>query len=380
MIRIVAVIPLYNHRATIRDVVRRTLRVLPDVIVVDDGSDDGGSASLSGLPVRILRFTHNRGKGSALLAGAEAARAGNFTHMITLDADGQHYPEDIPLFISAIKSNPQSFIVGKRTFTTANIPAASRFGRRFSSFWMFVQTGVYVDDMQSGFRAYPLAPLSCLDLHEKAYSFEIEVLVKAAWAGFSILERSVRVFYPPAALRVSHFRVVLDNWRITLLNTRLTIRALLPVPFRRHALDAEGKLSLCSPARSLRLLLREATPRHLAFSAGVAMFVGTLPLLGLQSIILLACIHGLRLNRLCALLVIPLTWFPLLPALSIAAGHSMLHGSFPTDVSWQTLGRNATLLLGEWIIGSLVLAPITGCLVAGATLLAGIVISRRKRP
>ena len=364
MTQVGVVIPLYNHGTTIYDVARRALAYCPHVWVVDDGSTDGGADSLTELPVQVIRLPANAGKGKALLAGADALRRAGCTHMLTLDADDQHYPEDIPAFLEAIAAQPHAFIVGARDFSGANIPKSSRFGRSFSAFWMFVQTGQRVSDMQSGYRAYPLAALECLSLRESRYSFEIDVLVQAAWAGFAIREIPVRVRYPRREERVSHFHPLCDNMRITLLNTRLTVRALLPVPFRHHALDAEGHISLLSPCKSLALLLKKASPVHLAVSAGVSLGICTLPLLGLQSILLLCAINALRLDRLCALVVIPLSWPPLLPGVCVLVGYRLWHGQWLTAFTVQTLGYEAGQRFLEWIVGSLVLAPLAGTALA----------------
>lgn len=364
--RIAAVIPVYNHGGTLRDVVVRTLSRLPDVIVVDDGSTDGGPQTLADLPITLVRFARNRGKGAALLAGAEAARQLGASHMISLDADGQHYPEDIPAFLEAVAGAPHAFIVGQRDFSGPGIPGASRFGRAFSGFWMFIQTGCRVGDMQSGYRVYPLAALACLPLSESGYSFEVEVLVRAAWAGFAVVEIPIRVLYRERKQRISHFRPLGDNLRISWLNTRLTIRALVPVPFRHHALEAEGNISLLSPMQSLQRLLKASTPRKLAWSAAVSMVIGALPLFGLQSILLLYCINRLRLNRLCALAMIPLTWPPLVPGLCVLVGYRIAHGTWLTEFSVRTLGHEAPQRLLEWIPGGLALAPVLG---AGAGIL-----------
>ena len=358
------VIPLYNHGATVRAVAEEALTFCPLVLVVDDGSTDNGPETLRGLGVTLVRLPQNRGKGAALRAGAAAARQAGATHMVTLDADGQHYPADIPLFLEALRASPHTILVGCRNFDTPHVPASSRFGRSFSGFWMRVQTGRAVGDMQSGFRGYPLHVLSCLDTGEQGYAFEVEVLVRAAWAGFDIADIPVRVSYPPACRRVSHFRLVRDNVRISLLNTRLTVRALVPIPFRRHALEAEGRISLRRPVQSLRLLLGDtharATPRTLALSAGVAVAVSTLPLPGLQSILLLLCVGWWRLNRLCALAMIPLTWPPLVPGLAVLLGYRLRHGEWLTEFSVRTLGQEAGQRVLEWVLGSVVLAPVLG--------------------
>lgn len=371
------VIPVYNHGTTLRDVTLRALRHCPRVLVVDDGSTDNGPAELADLPAHLVRLPRNQGKGAALLAAArwlgEPGRNHPATHMITLDADGQHYPEDLPHFLAALHRHPHAFIVGARDFSTPNVPASSRFGRSFSGFWMRVQTGVRVSDMQSGFRVYPLAALNRLNVSEKGYAFEVEVLVRAAWAGFAIEEIPVRVLYEDASRRVSHFRALKDNARISWLNTRLTLRALTPIPFRRHALEAEGRISLRQPMRSLRLLLSapdsRATPRELARSAAVAIGISTLPLPGLQSILLLLAVGWLRLNRLCALAMIPLTWPPFVPGLAVLVGYRLRHGHWLTEFSVRTLGHEAGQRLLEWVLGSLVLAP---CLALLAWLTVGV--------
>ncbi len=233
LVKACVVIPLYNHGATIRDVVQRVLLHCPHVVVVDDGSTDGGATHVADLPIIVLKQPHNEGKGKALLRAAtylmqttaqnEAAQA--FTHMITLDADAQHYPEDLPLFFQAMEQDPQAIIIGNRDFSAAHIPGSSRFGRSFSGFWMWVQTGCKVSDMQSGYRAYPLDVFSTLQLQESGYAFEVEVLVQAAWAGVSIKGIEIAVLYQRDEERISHFHALRDNVRMTWLNTKLTTKA-----------------------------------------------------------------------------------------------------------------------------------------------------------
>ncbi|MBQ7457071.1 MAG: DUF2062 domain-containing protein [Desulfovibrio sp.] len=349
-------IPLYNHGQTIRSVVERALQWTSFVFVVDDGSTDDGIERLSGCAVRILHCPH-RGKGAAILAGARLAQRLGASHIITLDADGQHYPEDIPLFMHTIAEDPSAFVVGSRDFSVAHVPTSSRFGRAFSTFWMRVQTGLSVDDMQSGFRCYPLEALRTLSLTEQGYAFEIEVLVRAAWAGYGIRTIPVRVFYPPQAERVSHFHCLRDNWVISLLNTRLTIRAMLPIPFRGHAASSEA-LSLTKPLATLKRLRRDVEPITLAKSTAWALCLATLPFFGLQTLLVLLAIGWFSLHRVTALLVLPLTWPPFVPGLAILLGFRLRHGTWLTEFSLTTLGYQIGERLLDWIVGSFVLAPI----------------------
>jgi len=192
--RPLVVIPVYNHGASLRTVVDQALAVHPRVLVVDDGSTDGGAACLADMPCEVLRHPVNRGKGAAILSAAAFARQRGLTHIITLDADGQHDPTDLARFWPLLAAEPTAIVVGARDFNVPNVPGSSRFGRNFSRFWLRVQTGCDISDVQSGFRAYPVQVLEHLTLREAGYAFEVEVLVKAAWAGFTLREVPVSVY------------------------------------------------------------------------------------------------------------------------------------------------------------------------------------------
>ena len=142
------VIPVYNNAATVRDVVARTRRQLPNVLVVDDGSTDLDLAlCYAGTDITVLRHPRNLGKGAAILTALDFLKTKpEVRYMITLDADGQHYPEDIPNFFPFMERNDWSLLIGCRDFSVPNVPAASRFGRNFANFWMRVETGVKVGD------------------------------------------------------------------------------------------------------------------------------------------------------------------------------------------------------------------------------------------
>jgi hypothetical protein len=375
---ILAVIPVYNHPATLRQVAEGVLAVHPHLLVLDDGSLEPVAPLLAGLELEVLRHPENRGKGAAILSAAAWAREKGFSHLVTLDADGQHDPAELPKFIGAIHTAPRAFIVGVRDFEdNPNVPFSSRFGRRFSEFWIYLQTGRRVDDMQSGYRAYPRAALEKLRLWDQRYSFEIEVLVNAAWAGFEIVEIPVSVHYPPAAERVSHFQAFRDNLRITVLNTRLTIRALIPVPFRQLAWGPGERVSVRRPLKALkRLLADRATAWSLALSTLVPIVVCCLPILGFQSFLMLFLIAYFKLNRLWALAVSHACLPPLMPAFCIEVGHYLRRGIWLTDISWQTLGREAFQRLGDWFMGALVGGPLLGALLAWLVYVVAALLAR----
>ena len=226
-LRYCVIIPTYNNSGTVADVVERALKVCPDVIVVNDGSTDNTSAVLCGLDVVTLSHEHNMGKGEALKTGLYYAGDNGFTHAITIDSDGQHFPEDIPDMIKASKEHPDRLIVGCRNLTSENMPRKSTFANRFSNFWFRLQTAQKLSDTQSGFRIYPLESLHGMRLITSKYEAELELLVFAAWNGVTVQGVPVRVWYAPDGERVSHVRPFHDFFRITLLNTFLCFGALL---------------------------------------------------------------------------------------------------------------------------------------------------------
>jgi len=368
--KIIIVIPVYNHHKTLKDVVLRTLEIHDTVMVVNDGSTDRSAKAIDGLPIHVIHHTVNQGKGAAILSAAKAARSFGMTHMITIDADGQHDPGDILHFLPYLKTKPLSIIVGKRKLGNTNAPGLSEFGKHFSNFWFRLQTGISLKDTQSGFRAYPLDVFEGLKLREKRFPFETEVLVKAAWAGITFQEVDITVYYPPAEERISHFHVFTDNLQISLLNTRLTMRSMLPVPHRRIFNQDRNceKISVLHPIRSLKqLLISNASPWHLALSGALGVFLGTLPLISLHTVAILFAAGFFRLNKIAALATSQICMPPIVPALCIETGYFLRHGEFLTDISLETLGHQAIERIYEWLIGSLVAAPAFAVMI-GATI------------
>ena len=220
---ICAVIPTYNNGGTVAVVVRRVLQQGLPVIVVDDGSTDGTQDALKGLDIKILRHSQNRGKGIALRTGLEEARRLGYRQALTIDADGQHDPSDIPALVAA--AAPRTLVVGSRNIAAEGMSSGSTFANRFSNFWFTLQTAHKLPDTQTGFRIYPLEDLPSLKLLTARYEAELTLLVFSAWTGLKLVPVPVKVYYPED--RVSHFRPFADFFRISVLNTVLCVLALL---------------------------------------------------------------------------------------------------------------------------------------------------------
>ena len=360
-VKFIIVIPVFNHAKTLRDVVERALEIQDVVMVVDDGSTDGGIDTLEGLDILLERHPINRGKGAAIMTAAKASRHLGKTHIVTMDADGQHDPTDFRHFIPLATCRPEAIIVGKRNFQGLNVPWITRFGRHFSNFWLRVQTGQLIGDSQSGFRVYPLKVLELLKLRKSGFAFEVEVLVKAAWAGVELREVDISVYYPPPHERISHFKFFKDNVKLTLLNTKFTLRSFIPIPHKK-ILYRNGdriKISVWHPIQSLKILLaNNHSPGQLAAAASLGVFIGTLPLIGFHTIIILFAAGFLRLNKVVALSTSQFCMPPFVPAFCIEIGFFLRHGRFLTEISLQTLGHQGLERLFEWVIGSIILAPL----------------------
>ena len=216
MSKLAAIIPAFNEARTIRDVVERTLREVPWLIVVDDGSTDGTSRMLEGLAVTLLRNERNSGKSASLARGMDHALGEGAEAVVTLDGDGQHRPEDIARLLAAHRNDPQALVIGSRLRDGANIPLGRYLANRFANFWIAWAAGQPIADSQSGFRVYPAAlfrEFIPLARHDSGFVFESEILIDAGRRGVRLVDVPITVIYPQRARR-SHFRPVLDIARI----------------------------------------------------------------------------------------------------------------------------------------------------------------------
>ncbi len=375
------VIPVYNNKHTVRDVALKCSLITKNVLVVDDGSTDVDILSLlSDVDVVVLNHKTNMGKGQAILTAAGYIEENGGEYMITIDADGQHDPEDIKKFLPIILENDSSLIIGSRDFNTDNIPKKSRFGRRFANLWLQIETGIHIDDCQCGFRAYPVKYINNLSFSGRRYDFEAEALAKAAWAGLELKTVPVSVYYPKPMERVSHFKPFLDNLRISLVHAMLVGRRLLPLKHKRlvNRQKVYFAESLWHPIKFLKLLLKEnATPEGLAISAAVGVFLATLPLFFLHTLVIIYFSVRLHLNKVMAVNIQHLCLPPFVPVFCIEIGHYIRYGYWLTDISFETIFSQFSHRMFEWVLGSLILAPIGAVWIGSVVFFTATFIKKR---
>lgn len=220
--RVGVVIPIYNHGSRVSDVVRQVCALGCPVFVVNDGSTDNTADILSSMEgITVLSHPENLGKGAALRTGFKEALH-SCDWVITLDADGQHKPEDAENLLRAVPDRLRPIIIGKRQGMSGDhVPWTSRFGRKFSNFWVWVSGGPLVADSQSGFRLYPLPEALNLAVQARRFQFEVEILVKAREQGIPVLEAPVQVVYQKGAERISHFHPWKDFFRNSITFSKL---------------------------------------------------------------------------------------------------------------------------------------------------------------
>ena len=180
--RIRVIVPTYNNEKTIVDVLQRIQAYTHNIIVVNDGSTPETLAAirtLTELP-DIVDYAPNRGKGYALIQGFRRALELGYRYAVTIDSDGQHFPEDIPVIIDCHSANKDALVVGSRNLTADNMPSRNTFANKFSNFWFRLQTGIPLEDTQSGFRLYPLETINLRWPITPRYEAELELLVFSA--------------------------------------------------------------------------------------------------------------------------------------------------------------------------------------------------------
>jgi predicted LPLAT superfamily acyltransferase len=228
---LLVLVPVYNHAASLPQVLCDLQKTQLPILLVDDGSNDAFDLALQSFTgIKVLKHPNNQGKGQALLTGMQWALAQGYQAVLTFDADGQHLAADVPFLVAAWQKNPEACYVGVRDFqalSSGSVPLGSKIGRSLSNFFVWVETGEAIGDTQSGLRIYPLQGKLLGQLRARHYHFEVEILVRAVWMGWSVDNVPVGVFYPEPNQRISHFRVWLDTSRMVRLHIQLLFLRLL---------------------------------------------------------------------------------------------------------------------------------------------------------
>lgn len=354
------IIPTYNNEKTVEGVISGVLKITKNVIVINDGSTDITNDILKKFSfLTIISYEKNRGKGFAIRKGFEVAIAKRYLYAVTIDSDGQHFPEDIVTLISKIDKEPDTLIIGARNLAPEELSKGSSFANRFSNFWYRFLTGIKLPDTQTGFRLYPLKPLTGMRFYTGKYEFELEVLVRAAWRGISIESVPVRVFYPSRTERVSHFRPFMDFFRIGMLNAIFVIIALVyikPFSFLKYLRKENLKDFI-----NKNILQSQESNTNISFAVVLGIFTGILPIWGFQLITAIALAHLFGLSKLITSVAANISLPPMIPIILylsyVTGGYVMQSESnikFSTGLSVKSFENN----LIQYLIGSIVLAII----------------------
>lgn len=210
-LRACVVVPALDAERTIGPVVREARAQLDCVVVIDDGSRDATANVAREAGATVVSHPHNRGKGAALRTGLEWARDRDYEAVVTLDADGQHPPDQIPRLLAA-SDDPDALVLGIRNLAAAHAPRANQLSNGFSNWFLSTVTRRPLRDTQCGLRRYPVRRALSLGVRDDGFGFETEVLLRALRARLPIVQVDIDVLYPDT--RTTHFDSRRDPWRI----------------------------------------------------------------------------------------------------------------------------------------------------------------------
>lgn len=376
---VVVVIPTYNNDATLLKVVEGVKRFCRHIIVVNDGSTDDTASILNKIEdIQVLTYSPNKGKGYALKKGLTEAISQGFRYAITIDSDGQHFSEDIPLFLSEIKKTPDSLLVGSRNLTVENMPGKNTFANKFSNFWFKLETGITLEDTQSGYRLYPLKVINSMKYCTSKYEFELEMLVFSAWKGVQVRNIPIQIYYPPVEERVSHFRPLPDFVRISILNAFLVLIAFFwfwPCRFFRKLTWGNIRQFV-----DKGIIHSQESNKKITLSTMLGVFMGIVPIWGYQMIAAVSLAYLFKLNKVITLIASNISIPPFMPFI--------LYGSYltgciitgnPVDYTLSEISlSNLSVVLLQYVVGSVVFAFFSS-LIIGVIMAFTLSLFRRKK-
>jgi len=361
--KVVVLIPTFNNERTLGNVVRSVQEYSQDIIVVNDGSTDSTTELLQQFQqISLISYIPNKGKGYALRKGFQRAIELGYDYVITIDSDGQHFPEDLPKFLYALQDHPAAIIMGVRNMEQAGIPGKSSFGHKFSNFWFWVETGIKMNDTQSGYRLYPVRLLSNTNFITRKFEFEIEVMVRSVWKGVAMAEVPVKIFYAQKEDRVSHFRPFRDFTRITILNTVLVVVTLLYIK-PRDLLFGKKKGEFWSSLKK-QLFHPDDSNLKKALSVGFGVFMGIVPIWGFQLIVAIGLAFAFRLNKALVIIAANISIPPMIPFIlflshltgALWMGDRAQLISFHDPITLEMVSNNSV----QYVLGAVTFAIIAG--------------------
>lgn len=357
----VVIIPTYNNAGTVCSVISDVKEYSDHIIVVNDGSTDDTRTLINNIPgITVIDYAKNMGKGHALAKGIRKAIELGYRYAITIDSDGQHFADDIPVFIKRISEVPDSLLIGARNLKADNMPSKNTFANRFSNFWYKVETGMTLSDTQSGYRLYPLDRIKKIHTITSGYEFEVEIIVRSAWCGINVENVPVKVYYAPKGERVSHFKPFKDFTRISILNTVLVLIAFL-VYYPWRFLKA---LTFSNIRKFIdeNVIHSEESNLKMSLAMGWGIFCGIIPIWGYQMIFAGLTAHLMKLNKLIAVVFSNISIPPMIPFILYG---SMVSGALLLDIE-NSFGfddfslENVGVALGQYVVGSIALAAVSG--------------------
>ncbi len=351
------VIPTYNNEKTVVRVIDEVLAQIKGaatLIVVNDGSTDSTFGILNdfGDKIDLVSYEQNKGKGFALRQGFKRAEDLGFENVITMDSDGQHYADDIASILAVAKEHPESVVMGARNMNQEGVPGKSSFGNKFSNFWFWAFTFIKLDDTQTGFRLYPLKPITRLRLFSNKFELEIELIVRLAWRGVKFVKAPVKVLYDSEE-RVTHFRPFADFMRISALNTVLFLICLVYYyPKRFFSLD------------TLRVIRDEAikpneSNLNKALSISFGCFMGVVPIWGFQLLVGVPLAVAFRLNKVLFVSAAHISIPPFIPIIlyfSLVFGNYLIGGIMELPNIWDTSFSSIISNMKIYVIGAIAFA------------------------
>ncbi len=213
------IIPAYNAARTVADVVKSCVNIISNILVVDDGSRDDTAAAAKSAGAEVVSHSRNRGKGAALKTGFAWALEHGFDAVITLDADGQHLPHEIPKFLACREETHADLIIGGRAHLFAQMLPRRRLANRFSAWTIAKASKTGITDSQSGFRLYSANLLRNVRLRTDGFDMESEVIVHAGRRGFKVVTTPIELGFVDG-ISTSHYNPLKDTLRIAWTVTR----------------------------------------------------------------------------------------------------------------------------------------------------------------